>query len=152
MFDFLFRKEKRIEGKEIDLVIENLVEASRSSDECENVYYGIYLHHTGKRIGNCDLRVGMNEELYYAGNIGYRIDPPYRGHHYALQACQLIFDVARNEYDMDRLIITCSPDNTASRKTLEQLHGELLEVTLVPESHWLYKRGETIKNIYEYKL
>ena len=36
----------------------------------------------GAQIGGCNLRLGHSEALYYAGNIGYQIDEPYRGHHY----------------------------------------------------------------------
>ena len=94
----------------------------------------------------------MNEELYYAGNIGYHILQAYRGHHYAYEACLLLFEIAREEYEQTELIITCSPENTPSRKTLEKLNGELLEVTDVPRNHWLYRQGERVKNIYRYKI
>lgn len=52
---------------------------------------------------------------------------------------------------MDEIIITCSPENTASRRTIEKLGGELLETVEVPEDHWLYERGELVKNIYLFK-
>ena len=44
-----------------------------------------------------------------------------------------------------------SPENTASRRTIEKLGGELLETVEVPEDHWLYERGELVKNIYLFK-
>ena len=50
------------------------------------------------------------------------------------------------------MIITCSPDNIPSLCTLQRLHGTLLETVDVPESHWLYQRGETVKCIYQYEL
>ena len=53
---------------------------------------------------------------------------------------------------MQELLITCSPDNIASRRTLEKLQGELVETADVPRSHWLYERGETVKNIYRFQL
>lgn len=145
-------KEKRIYGEVVDLVLERDVEPEDSSDGARNLIYSIYLHDTKKLLGTCDLRIGMNDELYYAGNIGYRIYEPNRGHHYAYYACIMLFDIAREEYAMDKLIITCSPDNLPSKKTLEKLNGSLLEVTDVPSWHYLYKRGETIKNIYQYIL
>ena len=49
-------------------------------------------------------------------------------------------------------LLTCSPDNTPSKKTLEKLGGVLKENVDVPAWHWLYKRGETNKNIYYYSL
>lgn len=53
---------------------------------------------------------------------------------------------------MHDLLITCSPDNIASCKTLEKLHGKYIEKVDVPENHWLYARGETIKLIYRFIL
>ena len=53
---------------------------------------------------------------------------------------------------MEELIITCSPDNLASKKTLQKLGGQLLETVEVPADHWLYQRGETVKDIYRFLL
>ncbi len=151
MFAWFGRKEKRITGKEVDLVLERSLPFFGDHDHVPTYIYGIYLHGTGNRIGSCDLRCGMNPEIYYVGNIGYRIHAAYRGHRYAEKACRLLFTVARQKR-MRELLITCSPENTASRMTLEHLGGELLETTDVPRSHWLYERGEIQKNIYRFQL
>ena len=90
--------------------------------------------------------------LYYAGNIGYHVYERYRGNGYAYKACLELFKIAKNVYHMDKLIITCSPDNIASKKTLIKLGGQLLETCDVPSDHWLYLRGETVKEIYLFKL
>ncbi len=148
----LFHKKIRIEGESIDLLQDRKIKGSVFNDFVPSVLYRICLHGTDTEVGNCDLRLGMNEELYYAGNIGYRIYPQWRGNGYAYRAALLLLKEARDTYGMDRLIITCSPDNIPSRKTLEKLNGTLLETTDVPASHWLYARGETVKNIYEFRL
>lgn len=142
---------RRYPGEVVDLVVEKKVPGMREGAG-ETIWYGIYQTGTNIRVGYCDLRLGMNEELYYAGNIGYHILQAYRGHHYAYEACLLLFEIAREEYEQTELIITCSPENTPSRKTLEKLNGELLEVTDVPRNHWLYRQGERVKNIYRYKI
>ena len=106
------------------------------------------------KVGICDIRLsdGYNEELYYSGNIGYRIYEYYRGNGYAYQACLILFDILKKEYNRENIIITCSPDNIPSKVTLEKLGGELIEECEVPKDHYLYRRGETIKRIYKYKL
>lgn len=153
MFNWLLlKKNERICGEEIDLVVNRKIRADAENNYIPSILYHIVLHNTNQIVGNCDLRIGMDEELYYAGNIGYRIYPCWRGHHYAYQACLILFRLARQEYDMDELIITCSPDNVPSRKTLLMLKGEYLETTDVPAYHWLYKRGEPVKEIYRYDL
>ncbi|MBP3891339.1 MAG: GNAT family N-acetyltransferase [Solobacterium sp.] len=147
-----FYREKRIAGPVVDLVEEKVVKGSAFNNWIPSIYYGIYLHNTHIKVGRCDLRIGDNEELYYAGNIGYHVFEKYRGNHYAYEACRLLFDVAKKEHQIEKLIITCSPENTPSKKTLLRLNGKLLETTVVPSSHWLYQRGETVKEIYEYLL
>ncbi len=138
-------------GALIDLEVEHKYPAGQRSDYA-SVEFGIYIHKTRTRVGYIDLRFGDSEELYYAGNVGYRIQEGYRGHGFAYEACLLLFQIAKDQYQMQSLIITCSPDNVASRKTIEKLGGTLIETVEVPSWHWLAKRGETIKNIYSFTL
>ena len=106
----------------------------------------------GNRMGSCDLRIGCNQKLYYGGHIGYRIESEYRGHHYAGKACLLLFELAK-KHGMDRLIITCNPDNIASRKTCEYAGGTLLEIAALPEDNDMrLEDGETEKCIYQFQF
>lgn len=149
----LFRRaqDEVISGSVVDLRMDQVYEANRSNQYVPSYFYDIYIHNTNQRVGYCDLRVGYNLELYYAGNIGYHVYPSYRGNHYAYEACRMLFRIASDK-GMDSVIITCSPDNSASRKTLERLDGTYIETVAVPEDHWLYQRGETVKRIYRYDL
>ena len=52
----------------------------------------ITLHNRRDEIGEISYRNGESRCVYYFGHIGYHIDPPYRGHHYALRACRLLQD------------------------------------------------------------
>ena len=92
----------------------------------------ITIHNNRKEIGQISYRDGESRCVYYYGHIGYHIDPPFRGNHYAYRACMLI----RKEILMSgkaSAVITCDPDNIASRKTCERL-GCLLEGEVrVPE-------------------
>ena len=91
-------------------------------------------------LGWCDLRVGHNDNTYYGGNIGYEVYEDYRGHHYAGKACILLFNLAK-KHNLETVIITCSPENTASRKTCEFAGGILEKIVDVPEWHDMYKDG-----------
>ncbi len=148
---FSWFKKKRYSGDVVDLVFEYSTKPSQENLYVPSYFYGIYLHQTKTRVGYCDLRVGHNDELYYAGNIGYRISPAYRGNSYAYYACLVLFEIAK-EKNLEEIYITCSPDNIPSKITLEKLNGELIGVKDVPKEHWLYQRGETVKNIYHYRL
>ena len=106
----------------------------------------------GTKVGACDLRVGHTQGLYYGGNIGYGIFPDYRGRHYAEKACRLLFELAKR-HELGWLIITCSPDNPASRRTCERLGGELLEIAELPEDNDMRRdRGCTHACIYRFEL
>ncbi len=145
----LFRK-PRISGEIVDLV--KAYEISGDEYDYPSIYYNILKHDTNTVVGRCDLRVGENVELYYAGNIGYSIDIEHRGNGFAYHACNILFKIAKEEYNMKDLIITCSPNNIASYKTCLKLNGKLLETVMVPEDHWLYAKGEIEKHIFLYKL
>ena len=95
----------------------------------------------GRAVGGCELRVGFSEVLYYAGNIGYHVDEPYRGHHYALKACRLLLDLARL-HRMPQVVITCRPDNLPSRRVCEELGAKLRTTGLLPPNQPLYRQGD----------
>ena len=143
---------KRLSGEVVDLRYRYETDENTAYDGIPTVYYDIYLHDTTERVGSIDLRLKMNEEMYYYGHIGYNITPKHRGHHYSYEACKVLFKEAKEEYGLDELFITCNPDNIASYKTLQRLNGELVEVVQVPKEHELYKRGDKMKCIFRYKI
>lgn len=95
--------------------------------------------------GGLGLRIGANPEIeLYSGNIGYHVYPPARGRHLAERACRLVLPLARR-HGMERLWITCNPDNTASRRTCDRLGARLVEIVPIPAEHPFRLRGETAK-------
>ena len=105
----------------------------------------------GTKIGYCELRIGHNDKTYIGGNIGYGIDAPYRGHHYAAKACALLFRQARKHH-MEYLIITCDPDNAASSRTCELAGGRYIETADIPEDNEMYAEGKRRVMIYRFEL
>ena len=96
-------------------------------------------------VGGIGLRIGSNREIdLYSGNIGYHVYPPARGRHYAERACRLVLPLARR-HGVERLWVTCNPDNLASRRTCERLGARLVEIVPVPGDHPFRLRGETAK-------
>ena len=137
-------------NEEIQLLLEKTVEADPAKDWLPAYHFSI-CDMAGSRMGTCDLRIGHNESVYYGGNIGYRVEEPYRGNHYAGKACRLLFHLARR-HGMDRLVITCNPDNFPSRKTCEYAGGILREIADLPEDNDMRRDGETRKCIYEFVI
>lgn len=143
---------KIYEGDVVDLWESFSVSESLALDGIPTVYYGIYLHGSNYKVGKCDLRLKMNDRMYYYGHVGYSILKNERGHHYAYHACKVLFRIARDEYHFSELYLTCNPDNEASYKTLKALKGELVEVAEIPHDHDLYSGGDRYKCVFRYKI
>lgn len=63
--------------------------------------------------------MGESPCVYYFGHIGYHVDPPWRGHHYAARACALLAPLIAVA-GKSSVVITADPDNFASRRTCER--------------------------------
>ncbi|MDY6016131.1 MAG: GNAT family N-acetyltransferase [Oscillospiraceae bacterium] len=140
-----------LEDGEIKLVLSQLDEGNPDKNWVPAYHFNICDKQNNK-MGVCDLRIGYNDRLYYGGHIGYTVDKEYRGHHYAAKACKLLFSLAKR-HDMEYLYITCNPDNSASRKTCEYLHGELLGIETLPaDNDMRTEDGETEKCIFKFNI
>lgn len=82
--------------------------------------YVIAPHGTRREAGRISLRLGESECVYYFGHIGYHVDPPYRGDHYAARACELLRPMIE-QAGKASVVITTDPDNVPSRRTCERL-------------------------------
>lgn len=139
-----------LQNDEINLVLERTADGNEEKGWVP-AYYFVICNQDGIKMGVCDLRIGHNDKLYYGGNIGYRVDEKYRGHHYAGKACLLLFELAKM-HQLEYVIITCNPDNYASRKTCEYAGGELLETVELPADNDMREDGETEKCIFKFIL
>lgn len=145
-------KKKIYDGDVVSLKERYRTNEMTSYDGVPTIYYDIYRNDDNAKVGSIDLRLTVDGDMYYYGHIGYNILKEYRGHSYAYYACCILFRIAREEFKMDELIITCSPENIASYKTLQRLNGEILELVDVPKNHTLYMLGETKKYIFRYRI
>ena len=145
-----FLSTEHLKNGEIQLVLEKTAPGDAEKGWVPAYHFAI-CDPEGNKMGVCDLRLGHNELLYFGGNIGYRVEEPYRGHHYAAKACRLLFGLAK-QHEMEYVVITCNPDNIASRKTCEYLGGTLLEICEVPEGNDMRERGETHKCIFRFEV
>lgn len=115
-------------------------------------YYIFLMKVENKIVGKVVLREGTRKERYYDGHVGYTVDSAYRGHNYAYQAVMLLKDKAV-KLGFKELIITCSPDNIASKKTILKLDPIYLETVTIPEIlRKDFEPGETVKEVYLIEL
>lgn len=106
----------------------------------------------GQPVGRCTLRVGHNDLIRYAGNIGYEVEEEHRGHHYALTSCRLLLRLARH-HRMEEVLLTCRENNLASKRTCEQLGATLAGRVDVPVNHEMYREDSDAPLLqYRYRL
>jgi tagatose 1,6-diphosphate aldolase len=115
-------------------------------------HYGISLVNAKEVIGYIDIRLGYTLDVVrYGGHLGYRVEPAWRGHHYAGKACHILKQVAI-DHGMDVIWITCNPDNWPSRKTCEWIGATLVEIVDLPPDNDQYRRGDRQKCRYRWIL
>ena len=105
-----------------------------------------------EEVGHITLRMGSSPHIqFYAGHIGYGVHREYRGRHYAARSCRLLLPLAR-AHGIRSLWITCSPGNTASRRTCELAGARFVEIVDLPADSDMYLRGERQKCRYRLDL
>lgn len=139
-----------LKDNEIQLCLDRTADAQPEKKWVPVYYFHICLN-DGTRIGNCDLRIGHNEKTYIGGNIGYRIEAPYRGHRYASKACRLLFVLAER-HGLEYVIITCDPSNQASARTCELAGGQYVETAVIPKDNEMYAEGKRLVMIWRFDL
>ncbi len=130
-----------LKNQEIYLKLYKTANENKEKGYVPAYYFKIIKCDNHIEVGECDLRIGQNDNTKYGGNIGYEVFESYRGNHYASKACKLLFLLAK-KHGMDKVIITCSPENIASRKTCEYSGAELIGTIDIPSWHDMFKSGK----------
>ena len=138
---FEFGNPGRLVDGDLELVLVEQYPGDPAANRVPAYKFQLRLVGQPDEIGQIQLRVGNSRHIAkYAGHVGYGVHPEHRGHGYAARACKLLLPLARG-HGMRTLWITCSPDNAASRKTLEHLGAQYVETVDLPEDTDMYQRG-----------
>ncbi|GAA4597855.1 putative acetyltransferase [Actinoplanes octamycinicus] len=83
----------------------------------------------GSVLGSAELRHDLGHPLLLdaGGHIGYSVRPGCRGRGIATWALAAALDRARDR-GLDRVLLTCSPENAASARVIEKAGGVLEDV------------------------
>ena len=83
-----------------------------------------WLIEDGCYIGQSSIRpeLGTPYLMTYGGHIGYSIRPSYRRRGYGRRILQLALEKC-SDLGMERVLVTCDEDNTASRRIIEANGG-----------------------------
>lgn len=131
--DFQFLDPGILRDGELELVLAECQPAEASVWGVPAYIFHMRHHPSGQRMGHISFRIGDRWNIKYAGQIGYVVEA-FRGHRYAERSCRLLLPFVRR-HGREELWITCGPDNRASRRTLERLGAELVEVVDVPPEY-----------------
>jgi predicted acetyltransferase len=151
---FEFRGWETLTDGVIDLVVERCEPADPARGHTPCYHFRISRHGATTPVGTIRLRVGSVDAyplLLFSGHVGYEIEETYRGHGYAGRACRLLRPVAL-AHGLDRLTITCSPTNAASRRTLERLGATLVGVFPLAPDHPVYREDRRSVCRFEWSL
>ncbi len=88
-------------------------------------------------LGRISLRHELNELLFtWGGHIGYAVRPSARGRGHALAALTAMLELCRAR-GIDPVLVTCDPDNGASRRTIERAGGEYEDTREGKRRYWI---------------
>lgn len=146
---FTFLKIQRIPGQGMALTSAGRYQPGPSDRFLVPTYHFAMVEpDSGEAMGMISLRIGKTPHIrLYAGHIGYHVLPPFRGHRLAGRACRLLLPVART-HGISQLVITCSPDNIPSKRTIEHLGARNVGTVIVPRTDPLYAQGHRVKLRY----
>lgn len=122
-------------------VLENKYVRLEMSLHYNDQYYFNAYDKEHNHIGECDLYLTEDKDVYYLGNIGYEIFPQYRGHHYSEECSKLLIDLA-SKIGVKQVTLTANPENLPSIKIINNLGAKFIEVVKVPKKSRLYKNGD----------
>lgn len=151
-YQFQFKDPGELRDKDLWLSLD----AMHPADEIKKwvPYYHFTLHLDGVKepVGTLDFRAAFSENLSQLGGyIGYAVKEQYRGQRLAERACRLLLPFIKS-HEFKELWITTTPENIASRRTLERLGASMIEIVDVPQDSDMYALGERQKCRYRLVL
>jgi tagatose 1,6-diphosphate aldolase len=139
-----------LSSDEVSLRFDKIVPGDPALGFVPYYHFRIILAADGADAGHINFRVGDTEHVRIcAGHIGFVVLEAFRGHGYALQACRALAPFVASIYDS--VIITCDPDNLASRRTIERLGACFIDQVPVPPHYPSYQKGSRHKRRYQWK-
>lgn len=131
-----------------DLKLEMADYAMHQWNKVPTYFFRMLRADSGEELGRINLRVGSTAHVEkYGGHIGFDVTPAHRGHRLAARSVRLLIPLAK-QLGLDPVWITCDPENTASRRTLELAGAQYVETVDVPADCCIFQSGHPRKCRY----
>ncbi|MBH1940606.1 GNAT family N-acetyltransferase [Mobilitalea sibirica] len=92
-------------------------------------------------VGVIAVRHYLNDDLLrFGGHIGYSIRPSERKKGYGSKMLNLVLPVCKNEFFINKLLVTCKKQNIGSAKIIEKNGGVLENEIYLDDKGHTYKR------------
>lgn len=115
---------------------------AESINRCPGKTYFLIRKEDNKIIGMINIRYNLTEAmLHFGGHIGYGIRPAERRKGYNKINLYLGLIKAKEEFNLDKVMLDCSVDNIGSNKTIKALGGILERCEIDPDDN-------TLTNVY----
>lgn len=89
----------------------------------------LFLEDEGRLLGVANIRHRLTEVLErHGGHVGYSVRPSERRKGHATRLLEAAKDVARS-LDIERMLVTCSPENPSSARVIEKCGGRFEDET-----------------------
>ena len=94
----------------------------------------LFAYDGSRIVGRVSIRRTLNAFLLrVGGHIGYAVVPEFRRRGYATAMLRLALRIAREQFALDRVLLTCDDDNVGSIRTIEKNGGVLENVVSGPD-------------------
>ena len=155
-----------LDGKSYEELLENNLKMSNkeyaySKNRCPGKTFFLIREEDNKLVGMINIRHDLNEVMQrFGGNIGYGIRPTERRKGYNKINLYLGLIKARDEFNLEKVMLSCNVENIGSDKTITSLGGILQRCEVDPSDNKLANiyyidvndSIEKYKDIYEFKV
>lgn len=129
----------------VELRLMSLIQPDEKKGLVASYLFAIHETRYSSRVGHLHFRIQSTERiLNVAGHIGYFIEESWRGKGFSYEATKAVLPLARL-LGFSELILTCRPENTASRKIIHRLKARYLDTVPVSPGELSSDRDEKFK-------
>lgn len=139
---------RKLAYRDVQLSLQEIVPGDDAKEFVPYYHFRI-VNCDGHDAGHVNFRVGETRHVrLFAGHIGFAVAESFRGRGFAFQACRALEPFVATIYPV--VVVTCNPDNIASRKTIERLGAVFINEIDVPPDDPMYQNGARRKRRYEW--